>query len=168
MAWTSLSVQWIVRMLCSATKKWKIKKNTLTLAVSIVNFKTSYFPAAWTSSQTGCKRPPKMARCTSVKAGSATSCCLHLPSLWPPGTQSGQWDPPSRFGLCSHRTTGQALALRSSAPSPPLLPTYFTEPTAWLSSPLWPPYVTVPVSRENFVVLGLSFVPSCSCFWQSI
>ena len=82
MARTSLSVQWIFHMLCSATKKWKIKKNTLNLVVSIVNFKSSYFPAAWTSSQTGCKCPPKMARCTSVKAGSATSCCLRLPSLW--------------------------------------------------------------------------------------
>ena len=120
MARTSLLVQWIFYMLRSATKKWKIKKKTtLNLAVSIVNFKTSYFPAAWTSSQTGCKRPTKMARCTSVKAGPATSCFLRLPSLWPPGTQSGRWDPPSPFALCSHRTAGKALTLRSIRPFSP-------------------------------------------------
>lgn len=115
-----------------------------------------------------------MARCTSVKAGPATSCLLPLPSPWPPGIQTCHWDPPSPFALCPRRTSGKALALRAIRPFS-LSPPHLLDRAHCLAeiSPcglLMPP-VTVslgPVSIENFVFLGLSHVPSCSCFWQHI
>lgn len=165
------SISYAVQQKNEKSKKKK-KKQTLNLAVSIVKFKTSYFPPAWTSSQTRCKRPTKMARCTSVEAGSATSGSLPLPSLWPP---TGIQDLPVRspLTLCSvsSKNLGKALALRSIRPFSSLLPTCFTEPSAWLSSPLvaslchqWLPSGTCEYRKLCF--LGLSFVTSWTCQTQ--
>lgn len=180
MTQTSLSVQWLRHraflvgeypVCCTVQQQQKetFKKETQNLTVSTVNFKTSYFPAVWTSSR-GVNIPPRWPGAPAWRL--ALPPVAFLPS---PHRDHGHSDLPLRspFTLCSRRTSGKALALRSIRPFSLSSPPTWQSPLPGRTLPcglLMPP-VTVslgPVSIENCVFLGLSRVPSCSCFWQSI